>query len=340
MRMKSIIFLAWFLFLMNIVLHTNAQGSLRTEFYGINLTGLERTWDSPIFNVRQSKRAIENLKSNDIKAIRLPIAFQYHFSEDRRFLKKLKNFLAHCSKTEINLVIAYFGHDLSEENLNQSTDLIIDHWLRVLEILPPRNSNIFLEIVNEPTISPTSWEKVAVEIISNIRQKNEGVPLIVGATNSNSMFELSRTMPFSFNNIIYTFHFYEPYIFTHQGTEWTGNQHSTKGIPYPFQEGNMPIINPKAIGTSGEINFRDYYLTGNRVALEDKISQISNWAKNYEVELWCTEYGVTINSDVNSRITYLRDLSEVLKNYRIPGFIWEWEGNFGVNELVDIHVKK
>jgi len=49
--------------------------------------------------------------------------------------------------------------------------------------------------------------------------------------------------------------------------------------------------------------------------------------------LWCTEYGASSNADPISRQTYLRDVGEVLKEFTILGFVWEWEGNFGVSGL-------
>ncbi|MCH7408892.1 glycoside hydrolase family 5 protein [Belliella sp. DSM 111904] len=318
---------------------SSAQVLSISSAYGVNLTGNERTWDCPTFDVSKLEREIKRVEDLGLKAVRLPISFRYHLKSDPDFGKKLRRLLRSCAKVKIELILANFDHQLSEEHLEEGTFQIIDQWMAVLDILPKNTKGVFLEIVNEPTISPSSWYKASMSILSEIRKRNNEISIIVGASNANSMFELSRMKPYPFKNLIYTFHYYEPYIFTHQGTSWTGDQHATVGIPYPYDEEMMPVMNTKVKGTSGEVNFRDYDKTGNIVAVEDKISQIFNWAKTHDVIIWCTEYGVTENADRESRINYLNDVSQILRKYSIPSFLWEWEGNFGVKEIMNLSNK-
>jgi len=41
----------------------------------------------------------------------------------------------------------------------------------------------------------------------------------------------------------YTFHFYEPYIFTHQGAGWTKEKNFLEGLPYPYRSAAMrPMV--------------------------------------------------------------------------------------------------
>ena len=76
-------------------------------------------------------------------------------------------------------------------------------------------------------------------------------------------------------------------------------------------------------------------MTGNKIAVLDKISQIAEWADKNGLELWCTEYGVSLNADPDSRKNYLKDVRSVLNQFHFQSFVWEWEGNFGVRELKD-----
>lgn len=143
--------------------------------------------------------------------------------------------------------------------------------------------------------------------------------------------------PLPFDSIIYSFHFYEPFIFTHQETNWTGNQNATTGIPFPYPDSTevtpMPQLSEKAIGTAGAVNFRDYSQTGTYQAIRDKLTLVDNWRSTHGVEVWCTEYGATRNADKQSRIKYLKAVNEALKELRIPGYIWEYRGNFGIDDL-------
>jgi endoglucanase len=321
------------LLILTFPLALTAQTVLSTQPKGMNLTGNERVWDFPVFKPQKVIKEIQDIRRAGISIIRLPLAFGYFESTDARFYKKLRKVIRYSNRKNTALVLAYFDHGLTEDNLHQKKQELISHWYSVLDIIPANATNLFLEIVNEPTISPDSWRSLSLDILMDIRKKNPAIPLIVGATNSNSIFELSRMDPFPVDGLIYTFHYYEPFIFTHQGTEWTGDQHATTGIPYPFHPSQMPQLHPDAYGTDGEINFRDYDRTGNHLAVEDKIAQIASWASRHSVVVWCTEFGVTIHADELSRKAYLEDVIKTLAKYQISSIVWEWEGNFGTKNL-------
>ncbi|MCH7398157.1 glycoside hydrolase family 5 protein [Belliella sp. DSM 107340] len=301
---------------------------------GINLTGKERIWEKENFLAEEIIDNIKLIQKSGYSSIRIPIAINHYLKTDRHFLKELQKIVKYTERNNIPLIIAYFGHDLSEKNAKKKAKEISQDWVKVMKSLKKDSKNLYIELVNEPNLNPNTWESIAPAIISDVRKVNPRIPIIIGATNFNSLFELSRTKPFSFENLIYTFHYYEPYIFTHQGTAWTGSQNATIGIPYPFQESKMPKLAAEAQGTEGEINLRDYAQTGNKTAVIDKISQIVAWANRNQVKLWCTEFGATENADRASRISYLKDVEEVLNSYQIPSFVWEWDGNFGVKGIL------
>lgn len=301
----------------------------------VNLSGMERSWDSPRFKSAELIREIKNIQKRGYKQIRLPVALSYHLHSNPRFLSELESLIQFTEKEKLQIILCNFDSELNRNNWQSHRSVIKSNWLSVLKKISFDTKYLAIELVNEPLVNPDTWENILMELLPEIREVKPDIPIIIGATNYNSLYELSRMRPLTgFGNIIYTFHFYEPFIFTHQGTQWTGNQNATKGIPYPFEEGKMPSLNPKAKGTAGEINLRDYYQTGNMLAVEDKIRQISDWALRNQVALWCTEYGVSKNADPESRKRYLEDVSATLDKYRIPGFIWEWEGNFGIKSLI------
>ncbi|MGL1255177.1 hypothetical protein ACSTLX_26070, partial [Vibrio parahaemolyticus] len=67
--------------------------------------------------------------------------------------------------------------------------------------------------------------------------------------NYNSIDELKNLGRISDSRTLYTFHFYEPFIFTHQGADWEAEKTYITGIPYPYKESNMPVLPKKAKGT-------------------------------------------------------------------------------------------
>lgn len=306
--------------------------SAQSMVQGINLTGHERVWEKPVFASKPLVKLMKEVKKSGYSAVRIPLALTY-LSQQPHFEKELVQ-LAHASRRQgIQLIIANFNHGLSEENHSQALEQLAKDWENVLRIFPKNSGNFYFELANEPDLNPEIWFQDVQKLVPRLQTIRKDIPFIVGATNFNSLFELSRMQPWALEGLIYTFHYYEPYLFTHQGTEWTGPQNSTLGIPFPYQCGKMPNLNALARGTAGEVNFRDYEKTGNSIAIQDKIGQIASWAEKHGVQLWCTEYGVTQNADEISRENYLREVQKVLFQHQIPGFVWEWRGNFGINDL-------
>jgi len=312
------------------VMHSFGQSMLK----GINLTGAEKVWETPSLSSRLFIQKLEEVKASGYNAVRIPLALSYLLN-DPRTKPELNRIIKAARKLDMHLVLANFGHELSESSSEPKFEMLIENWEEVLKLVPKNPGKLYIEVANEPDLNPNTWYSAVELLVPRLQVIREDIPLIIGAINFNSMFELSRMEPWNFENLIYTFHFYEPFLFTHQGTPWTGSQNSTVGIPFPFDPGAMPALDPEAKGTPGEVNYRDYEKTGNQTALEDKLGQIACWAEINGVRLWCTEYGVTQNADTESRENYLRATKKILEEHGIPGFVWEWEGNFGVKDLIE-----
>ncbi|NEV94526.1 cellulase family glycosylhydrolase [Psychroflexus sp. YR1-1] len=317
---------------------------MKTTAQGVNVTGLQETWEKNLsLRPKTYRKTFRSLNRNDIEAVRIPVDIEHFLTLDdpsrkRRFIRLLNKIIRY-QKNDKPLILAYFNHNLAHDNFKSEAALMAKNWIKLLKSLNRRRflrHDIYIEIANEPQIYPREWKQSAAIIIEGIRGYYPELPIIAGASNFNSIYELSRLEPFPYDNIIYSFHFYEPFIFTHQGTPWTAPQNNTLGIPFPYPLNNINLLPPlakEAMGTPGEINYRDYGSTGTYDAIENKISIISNWRDQHDVEVWCTEYGVTKNADKQSRKNYLRGVHQTLKAHDIPGFIWEYQGNFGVKDL-------
>lgn len=58
-----------------------------------------------------------------------------------------------------------------------------------------------------------------------------------------SLATLTQMEPYADKNLIYTYHFYEPFLFTHQGANWTDKiTASLKDIPFPYNKDRMPVF--------------------------------------------------------------------------------------------------
>lgn len=301
--------------------------------FGINLTGLERYWEHKKWDEKETIKDIDELYNKGIRAIRLPVAFEHQFTQQskRRFLKCLVKVIKHVQKKDMTLIICYFDHTLNKETNFSNLNTIKENWEYISKKLRKYSNCVYYELVNEPNLYPIQWDAMVQTLVPAIRKKDKKTKILIGATNYNSIYELSRKKPFPFNNLIYSFHFYEPFLFTHQGADWIGNQSKTTNIPYPYDSIKMPSMHLDALGTAGEINYKDYKHMANKISLGHKIDIVVQWAKQHQVELWCTEFGTINTIPQKYRNTYFKDMLAVFKEKNIRCYVWEYKGNFGIN---------
>lgn len=304
---------------------------------GVSISWLEQTWNNDILDKKAIKVSdLKLLKQLGFKSIRLPVAFA-HFQNDDNSMQKILGHidetLGLCRLYGFKLIICYHSGNLNDDNYLAETQKVMSLWTMLAEKYIRENpDNLFFEIYNEPPhMDPEKWNYAAYNIVKTIRQIDKNRTLIVGASNYNSIYELSRTVPMADDNVIYTYHFYEPFFFTHQGAEWIGDQVSTTGVPFPYDANNWPPLNPKAKGTAGEANYDKYNRDGNEQSVRDKLQIVKDWAQKYDLPILCGEYGVYNKyADLNSRCRYIKAVRQTLKALNMPGMLWDYNSNFSI----------
>jgi len=304
---------------------------------GISISWLEQTWNRDVLSENSLKTAdFALLKQLGFKSIRLPVAFEYYQNKqiaDEQIFTHIDNIVKQCNLYGFKLIIDYHYGDFNEKNFPAETKNIISVWLKLVKRYKRVSCDrLFFELYNEPPhMDPQIWKDAAYNIVTAIRKIDNRRTLIIGASNFNSIYELSRFVRLADENIIYTFHFYEPFLFTHQGAQWVGDQESTVGVPFPYSAEKFPILNPKAKNTDGEKNYREYPIDGNEQSVRDKLQIVKNWANKYDVPVLCGEYGVYNKyADADSRCRYIKTVRMALKTLNIPGILWDYNSNFSI----------
>jgi endoglucanase len=304
---------------------------------GISFSWLEQTWNKmPLGQGAIKDTDFELLKRLGFRSIRLPVAFTYFESAGvpvAEILGYIDKVVKQSHRYGFKLVLDYHYGNLNDTNGGAEALKIIDLWTKLAKrykhISP---DELFFELYNEPPhMNPDVWKDVAYNVVTALRKIDKTRTFIIGASNYNSIYELSRFEKLADNNIIYTFHFYEPFFFTHQGANWVGSQVATTGVPFPYNAENFPALNPIAKGTPGESNYEMYKRDGNEQSVNDKLQIVKSWANKYDVPIICGEYGVYNQyTDLDSRCRYIKAVRAALKRLDIPGMLWDYNSSFSI----------
>jgi endoglucanase len=304
---------------------------------GVSISWLEKTWNKDILdNSAVNASDFKLLKQLGFKSIRLPVAFRYFQTNNiplPKVIEHIDQIFRLCQLYGFKLIICYHSGNLDDNTYVAENKNIIALWSTLTKkYIYQSADNLFFELYNEPPhMNPDIWKNAVYDLVTAIRKLDKNRTLIVGASNFNSIYELSRTTPLSDNNIIYTFHFYEPFFFTHQGAEWIGDQVATTSVPFPYDAANFPPLNPKAKSTWGETNYYQYRTDGNEQSVRDKLQIVKNWGLKYNVPLLCGEYGAYNKyADSDSRCRYIKAVRQTLKAMNIPGILWDYNTNFSI----------
>ncbi|HET9959942.1 MAG TPA: cellulase family glycosylhydrolase [Polyangiaceae bacterium] len=193
--------------------------------------------------------------------------------------------------------------------------------------------DLFLELLNEPELSfdadPTQdeWTALAERMIKAIRAEDTTHSLIFGDIGWYGIEKLASRAPLSDDNVIYAFHDYAPFIFTHQGATWA-NVGSTHDIPYPYSpERWSQYYADLGFNTAMESwilsDLRNYYRTGNRDALRNQIIMAKRWGIAHDVPVICNEFGAyDASSRLEDRARYYTDLIGIFDEIEIPWQHW------------------
>jgi endoglucanase len=198
---------------------------------------------------------------------------------------------------------------------------------------------VFFEVLNEPEFeNAQQWNAVQTQAISAIRQAAPRHTVIATAEHYSGLTDLLTLEPVADPNVIYTFHDYEPFAFTHQGATWTMEQvRPLRGVPYPSSPEDI------APNISQEQQLIDQHWINSygldrwdAARIRSEISFAGKWGALHHVPVYCGEFGVyQAFADPAMRAGWLRDTRSALEEQGIGWAVWDYQGTFAVVTKTD-----
>jgi endoglucanase len=217
----------------------------------------------------------------------------------------------------------------------EGVDRFIMLWRKLAAHYANRNPDlIFYEIMNEPEERDAyRWLGVQARAAAAIREVAPKNTIIAAGANWSGIGDLLMQQTLLDGNVIYTFHFYEPMQFTHQGATWTGTWPAlTHQIPYPPTEESMQPSLAQVPDARSKYELEHYWLDhwdAHRIKLE--IDAAAGWGKHNNVPITCNEFGVHRPvAPADARMRWIHDVRTALESDGIGWTMWDYRGGFGV----------
>lgn len=333
-----------------LVLSGSVQLNAQNPFNkGVNLTGWFQTGSTKSIPFsKYTKQDFQNIKSLGCDVIRLPISLHFmtngapDYTIDPLLFTFLDQVVDWAEEVEINLILD--NHTIEGANSISVEAPVIRVWPQMAKHFKDRSDFLFYEILNEPhTITTAQWSVIQKKAIDSIRAYDTKHTIIVGGSGYNGISELAKLPVYTDQNLIYTFHFYDPFLFTHQGATWPSpSLGDLGGVPFPYDITRMPECPVSLKGTWIEGSLNTGYKNDGLVSkLKSTLDIAIAFANTRGVKIYCGELGVyNLKSPESDRAIWYTEVCSYLTEKSVPWSMWDYQGGFGLfnkgsNELFE-----
>ena len=321
---------------------------------GVNLTGwfgANNAKSVPF--TKFTKKDLQNIKSLGCDVIRLPITLHYmtngapNYQIDTLFYHYLDQVIDWTEELQINLIID--NHTIEVATSKTVEAPLLKIWPQMARHYKNRSTSIFYEILNEPnTLLESDWAAIQAKVVDSIRVYDTKHTIVVTGADWGGIYGMTTLKKLKDTNLIYSFHFYDPMLFTHQGASWTSpSQIDLGGVPFPYDAARMPVCPASLKGTPVEGYMNTTYKTDGTVAkLKSTIDGAVKFAAANGVKIFCGELGVyNLKSPDLDRVGWYKSVIGYLNEKSIPWTMWDYQGGFGLfkvgsNEIFEYDINR
>lgn len=352
--MKKTLFL--FIILLALGINSIAQSAAfqRAERMGIgmNVSYLDNWWkgskDKHFSDFAKPEEAAKREKmfadiaKAGFKTVRIPICFsawmqlkQPYDWDTPKGLEMADNFVKWALANNLNVIIDLHHSEFDRSIAGaDSAERMVNLWVKIAERYKNTDpEKVFFELRNEPhDITSEGWRWQAEQLIKYVREIAPKHTLIVGFEEWNGRQTMINSKPFADPNIIYTFHYYDPFLFTHQGATWAGvgGIEDVKFLPFPANDEKIKTPD-KAKGQWTENLIKSYREDSKAEKMFKDLKAAKDWSAKNNVPIFLGEFGsFSQNTKLEDRCRHAEIVYSALGKLQIPNAWWEWDGGFNM----------
>ncbi|MBQ9027595.1 MAG: cellulase family glycosylhydrolase [Lachnospiraceae bacterium] len=319
---------------------------------GVNLGGWLSQFDAPTkehFDSFITEEDIRRIAGMGLDHVRVPVDYTVIETEDGQPIEEgyhyIDNCVQWCRANGLHMILDIhktYGYSFDpldkDDKLAFFTDparqkRFLDMWRTIAKRYSADTDVVAYELLNEIVAVEVRdlWNGIALRAIEAIRAFAPDTWIIFGGVNYNAVTAVPWLADTPDRRVAYTFHCYEPLIFTHQGAYWVENMPLDFRIGYPkpieeYREAarrlntcGFSVILDEDVRPIGPDFFAGLFEPAIRTAVER------------DIPLYCGEYGVIDRACREDAVRWLADIHEVFEKYAIGRALWNYkEKDYGI----------
>lgn len=282
---------------------------------GVNLAGWLEF--APVNPMRFVKSDFYDFAEAGFSTVRMPVRFAAYLDSSAPYaldtsalaFQMMDSVIAWSRELGLHVIIDnHHGWEaLGNSNYPGAISRMGAMWRQVAERYKHLHpDSVFFEVINEPSyfLSGQPFTDFMQAMIDTIRLHAPNHTIIVSAPWAGSQVGFNYLTPFPDTNLIYTFHFYTPLNFTHQGATWT------------------PVYFP--IG-------RTFPENGNEQGVAEQFNLAAGWMAQYQKPVFLGEFGVIAYADSASRCNWISLIGSLIDAANLSWAYWDWASPGNIN---------
>lgn len=208
---------------------------------------------------------------------------------------------------------------------------VAEFWREVASRYADEGPWLRFELLNEPIAAENHQVNTFNEVmIAAVRESNPTRPIYI-TSNRWSNYKNVKDIDVPDDPYVFiTFHFYEPFVFTHQRASWSNMPQEMPLIEFP---GTVPDLS----GHFSEDRWERTW-SGRELSIakhvEEPFSEVATWVAKHAAdrEIYVGEFGVYRPASDDSKSAYTAAIREACESRGWGWAVWDYAGSFGVRD--------
>ncbi len=281
---------------------------------GMNLGNMLEAPQEGEWGLRVRPEYLSLLRYAGFDFVRLPIRWNAHaemgapYTIDPTFLARIDQVVSWALENNLAIILDFHNYGEIMTNPPANRERFMGIWRQIAEHYRNYPPQVLFELLNEPNdwLNASTWNEYAREALAVIRASNPSRVVIIDSP-EDAYYAWMNTLEVPHDlHIMVTFHYYEPFRFTHQGADWLGIDTSS-------------WLGTTWMGTDAE-----------KAAIEGNFDEVAAWATRQHVRILLGEFGAFSKADMASRVRWTSFVARIAEQHGFPWAYWEMAAGFGV----------
>jgi hypothetical protein len=304
---------------------------------GINITGWFRFPSSrnpAALAGYMTDAALDDLRTAGFDFVRLAVDPEVIDGAAQRGV--LVTAVRRIQRAGLRVIVSPHPHDWRLEASSADRDRLIAFWRRLAPDLVPLDSGRTIpEVLNEPVFpgDPAGWAVLQHQVLQEIRKVLPTATVILTGQDWGSIGGLLALTPEDDENVIYSFHLYDPAELTSLAAYRPGlDRAALARLPFPVDDRLGCAATAHTVSDSATRELMLYYcaLGWDASRIGASIDRAAAWARQNHAHLLAGEFGASAELNPAARIAWLKTVHAAFETRGIGWALWGYDDVMGL----------